>query len=158
MLPEPFFRNLWPLIPSMRNMKSLLRACCVAALLVSTSFAPARAVRVWSHQELLDASDLAVIATPTASNDTKEQIALPGFVGQRVIGVETRFTVSGVLKGDKAIKDFGLHYYRPVPGAAIVANGPTFVHFTVSEKPSSPRRTYILFLHREADGRYAPVV
>ena len=40
----------------------------------------------------------------------------------------------------------------------LVPNGPTFVYFAVSEKPSAPRTTYILFLHREADGRYAPVV
>jgi hypothetical protein len=140
-------------------MKSLHRLVLAAVfLIVLTDVAMARGVRIWSYQELLEASDLVVIATPTASNDTKEHIDLPGFHGQRVMGVETRFAVSGVLKGDKTLKDLVLHHYRPAPGGMRVSNGPTFVYFAVSEKPSVPRRTYILFLHREADGRYAPVV
>jgi hypothetical protein len=40
----------------------------------------------------------------------------------------------------------------------MVPNGPTFVYFAVSEKPTVYRRAYILFLHRETDGRYASVV
>ncbi|HUD46219.1 MAG TPA: hypothetical protein VMR33_05290, partial [Candidatus Baltobacteraceae bacterium] len=126
-------------------------------LIVSASIAAARGVRIWSYQDLLDKSDLVVIATPTANNDTMER-NLPGFESQPVIGVDTRFAVSAVIKGDKALKDFVLHYYRPGPGGMVVPNGPTFVYFVVSEKPSVRRRTYILFLHREADGRYAPVV
>jgi hypothetical protein len=129
-----------------------------ACLLVLTYVAMARVVRPLSYQELLEASDLVVIATPIANNDTKEDIDLPGFDGQRVIGIETRFAVSAVLKGDKTLKDLVVHNYRPVPGGIMVPNGPSFVHFGVSEKPSVPRRTYILFLHREADGRYATVV
>ena len=129
-----------------------------ASLLVSTEVVVARVVRPWSYQELLEKSDLAVIATPTVSNDTKEHIDLPGFDRQRVIGVETRFAVSAVLKGDKALKDFVLHHYRPGPGDMRVPNGPTFVYFAVSEKPAAPRRTYILFLQREVDSRFAPAV
>ena len=33
----------------------------------------ARGLRIWSYQEMLDKSDLVVIATPTAINDTKER-------------------------------------------------------------------------------------
>ena len=129
----------------------------ISLLIVSASIAAARAVRSWSYQELLDKSDLVVIATPTASNDTQER-NLPGFDGQPAIGVETRFTVSAVIKGDEALKDFVLHYYRPGPGGMVVPNGPSFIYFAISEKPSMRPRTYILFLHQEADGRYAPVV
>ena len=143
----------------MSNMKSIdVFLLATACLFVSTDVVVARAIRIWSYQELLEESDLVVIATPTANNDTQEHIDLPGFDGQRVIGVNTTFTVSGVLKRDKVLKDFVLHHYRPGSGGMVVPNGPTFVYFAVSEKLSAPRRTYILFLHREADGRYAPVV
>src|SRR2546428_839170 len=113
----------------MSNMRSLCLCVLASAfLLVSTGIVAARAVRIWSYQELLDKSDLVVIATPTGTNDTKEHIELPGFVGQRVIGVETRFTVSAVLKGDKALKDLVFHHYRTPdgPNVATVPNRPTF--------------------------------
>jgi hypothetical protein len=140
-------------------MKSLHQFVLAAAfLIVLTSIVAARVVGLWPYQELLEKSDLVVIATPTAINETGEDIEFPGFAGDHVIGVETRFAVSGVLKGDKTLKDFVLHHYRPGPGGMGVPNGPTFVYFAVSEKLSAPRKTYILFLHRETDGRYAPVV
>ena len=92
-----------------------------------------------------------VIATPTATNDTKEHINLPGFVGQPVVGVETKFGVSAVLKGDKAVKELVLHHYRY--DKMIVPNGPNLVSFDPAKG-----RTLLLFLVREADGRYAPAV
>jgi hypothetical protein len=138
-------------------MKQFKLCLFAVFFVISTGIAMARFVRVWSYQELLNKADLVVIATPTASNDTQEHINLPGFDGQQVIGVETRFTVSTVLKGDKALKDIVLHHYRPSPDGMMVPNGPTFVSFAVSKKPTGPGRTYILFLLREADGRYAPV-
>ena len=123
----------------------------IAFVLLSTGVVLARMVRPWSYQELLDKSDLAVIATPTVTNDTKEHGDHPERAGQPVIGVETGFTVSVVLKGDKTLKDFILHHYRA--DKMQVPNAPTFFAFDPAEK-----RTYILFLVREADGRYAPVV
>jgi hypothetical protein len=142
----------------MKSIPPLVLA--TAFLLGMTSILAARAVRIWPYQELLKKSDLAVIAAPAATNDTKEHIDLPGFPGEHVIGVETRFTVSAVLKGDKAIKDFVLHHYRTADGTNIphVPNGPSFLAFPQVENPTSVQRTYILFLLREADGRYAPVV
>src|ERR1700722_18661077 len=117
---------------------------------VSGNIVVARIIQPWSYQQLLDKSDLVVIATPTATGDTKEHIALPRFEAQRVAGVETRFAVSAVLKGDKATKDLALHHYRPdvkeTPGdvaagyAPTVPNGPTFVYFEPSKK-----REYLLF-------------
>ena len=148
-------------IRQISNMKCIrLFFLAVAFLLVSTGIVAARVVSVWPYQELLDKSDLVVIATPTATNDTKEHFELPG--GQPLIGVETRFTVSAVLKGDKGLKDFVFHHYRTPDGANIphVPNGPSFVSFAPADEksPFIHRRTYILFLLREADGRYAPIV
>jgi hypothetical protein len=125
-----------------------------------TGIATARAVRIWSYQELLDKSDLVVLATPAATNDTEEHIDLPGFSGEHVIGVETKFSLSAVLKGDKALRNLVLHHYRTADGTNIphVPNGPSFVSFTPADERTAIQRTYILFLLREPDGRYAPVV
>jgi hypothetical protein len=145
----------------MNNMKSVrLLALTTAFLLCFNWIVAARAVRIWPYQELLAKSDLVVLATPTATNDTNEHIDLPGFAGEHVIGVETKFTVSAVLKGDKAIKDFVIHHYRTTYGQNIahVPNGPTFVSFDPVANPTIAPRTFILFLIRETDGRYAPVV
>ena len=130
-------------------MNSHLSILCSALLLISTGFVGARAIRPCSYQELLNKSDMVVIATAAATNDTREHIQLPGFVGQPVIGVETKFAVSAVLKGDKSVKDLILHHYRA--DAVIVPNGPTLVSFDPAKK-----QTYLLFLVRETDGRYAP--
>jgi hypothetical protein len=140
------------------NMKQFKLCLVVVFLVIWTGVAMARLVQNWSYQELLDKADLVVIATPKATDDTKEQINLPGFGRQRVIGVETKFKVSAVLKGDKGLKDFVLHYYKPGPDGVVVPNGPTFISFAISKKPTERTRTYILFLTREADGRYASVV
>lgn len=125
-----------------------------------TGVADARAVQIWSYQELLDKSDLAVIATPTTTNDTPEQIS-SGIANLSYIGMETRFKVSTVLKGDMTLKTFVLHHYRPPgsnPAGLIAPDGPTFVYFRLSTGPANPfGMSYILFLVREADGRYAPV-
>ena len=145
----------------MNNMKSIRPLLLTTAFLLGfTGIVAARAVRIWPYQELLEKSDLVVLATPTATNDTKEHIDLPGFVGEHVIGVETRFAVSAVLKGDKALRDFVFHHYRTTDGSNIphVDNGPTFISFDPVQNPTIPPRTFILFLIREADGRYAPVV
>jgi hypothetical protein len=139
-------------------MKSIGVFLLVTCLLVSTDIVAARAIRIWSYQELLDKSDLVVIASPTATKDTRENIELPGFDGQKVVGVETRFTISAVLKGDQAMKEFVVHHYHPGHDGVIVPNGPTFVSFAVPKEPKVFPRTYILFLLRETDGRYAPVV
>ena len=120
-------------------------------ILATSHVAQARLIQHWSDQELLDKSDLVVIATPTTSADTQERTDLPGFLAQHVIGVETGFAVSAVVKGDKELKNFVLHHYRADKGT--VPNGPSFIAFKPEEK-----RTFLLFLKRGTDGRYAPTV
>jgi hypothetical protein len=63
----------------MNNMKTIrLLMLTTAFLLVCTGIVAARAVRLWPYQELLEKSDLVVLATPTGTSDTKEHIDLPG--------------------------------------------------------------------------------
>jgi hypothetical protein len=79
----------------------------------------------------------------------------------KFVGVETPFKVLAVLKGSQRVENIVLHLYRePVTlGAngmpAVSENGPSFVFFDLRSAPGRPE-TYLLFLVREADGRFAP--
>ena len=133
-------------------MKSLrLFISTAVILLVSTAIVSARLMGSWSYQQLLDKSDLVVIAIPTATTDTKEQIDLPGYTAIRAIGVETQLAVSAVLKGDKTLKTVVLHHYRAPKPNEFYPNGPNLLSFDPTKKQS-----FLIFLVREADGRYAP--
>ena len=123
-----------------------------------------RVMLVLSYQQMLEKSDVVVIATPNSkTSDTKEQGFLPNIWLQdkdgkqsriKSIGVETVFAVSAVLKGDATIKQLTLHHYRE---AEIIAgfDDPHLVSFDPSDM--SKRSSYLLFLVREPDGRFAPV-
>jgi hypothetical protein len=148
----------------MKGQRPILRALLVLLFLVPTQ-TQARLVSIMSYQERLAKSDLVVIANPeSATSDTKEHSFLPNIWQQEInggksriesIGVETRFTVCAVLKGNTNLKQFTLHHYREaqIPGNEV--NGPGLVSFD----PSRPERrsSYLLFLVREPDGRFAPV-
>ena len=124
----------------------------------------ARAVRIWSEDELFQKSDLVVIATPTGNADVKEQehFAGPQFRDVPVIGVLTTFAVREVLKGPNGVGSVIVHHYREgdmgIPDGIEVfysgheANGPTMAFFDPRLK-----QTFRLYLVREANGDYAPV-
>jgi hypothetical protein len=124
----------------------------------------AREMVVLSYQEMLEKSDLVVIATPKSkTTDTKEQAFLPGIWLQgedgkrsktKSIGVETLFAVSAVLKGEATVKQFTLHHYREAQ-ISTVLDGPYLVSFDPLD--ISKRSSYLLFLVREPDGRFAPI-
>jgi hypothetical protein len=132
----------------MKSLRFFISA--IVLIVVLPGIAGARLVRMWSDQELIDKSDLVVIATPIATNDTQEQGVRPSCAAQPVVGVETKFAVSAVLKGDQAIKHFILHHYRA--DKMRVPNAPTFISFDLKKN-----RIFHLFLVRQSDGQYAPV-
>jgi hypothetical protein len=117
-----------------------------------------------SYQQMLEKSDVVVIAIPKSkTTDTEEQAFLPNIWQQdkdgkpskiKSIGVETVFAVSAVLKGDTTIKQFTLHHYR-VAQISAEFDGPYLVCFDPSDM--SKRSSYLLFLVREPDGRFAPI-
>jgi hypothetical protein len=111
----------------------------------------ARIMGSWTYQQLLDKSDLVVIATPTATNDTKEAMALPTYLAMRVVGVETTFAISAVVKGDRSLKQFVFHHYRAEKPDGSYPNGPNLVTFNTTKK-----QVFLIFLVREPDGRYSP--
>jgi hypothetical protein len=151
------FKDSKQTVNNMKPIRLVLLAATFFAL--STGIAAARDVRLWSYQELLDNSDLAVIATPIANSGTNEHIDLPGFEGEHVVGVETKFAVSAVLKGDQPQKKIVLHHYRLADGSPRVPNGPTYVFFAPARQDDLfTKPAYLLFLTREGDSQFAPVV
>jgi len=136
----------------------------LALLFCNLPHSYARLLVTFTYEELFAKSDLVVIATPMAKTaDTREQSSLPNISTQhedgtssevKSIGLETAFKVSVVLKGDKNIKRFVLHHYREAESSAVVLNGPILVSFDPSD--AAHRFSFLLFLMREQDGRYAP--
>src|SRR5450759_3362305 len=103
-------------------------------------------------QQMFDKADLVIIAKPVSITDTEEHTGLPGLDAIHVVGINTKFETVLVLKGDKNVKEFVLHHYRldkRLERLAIV-DGPDFAEFDAHE-----RKAYLLFLIKEADGRYA---
>jgi hypothetical protein len=149
----------------MRVSGLLLVLIAVAIMVCSTpNRSEARLMSVLRYQEMLDKSDLVVIATPKSrTTDTREQAYLPNISRQdengnkssiESIGVETVFAVAAVLKGEKTIRQLTLHHYREAQPDAVEMNGPLLVFFDPSD--TSQKNSYLLFLVREPDGRFAP--
>ena len=127
----------------------------ITGLLILTAalLAQARGMRSWSYQELYDQADLVVIAKPISTQDTAEKAVLPNFSPDlHVVGLSTAFDISVVMKGDKSLKKCVLHHYRLANPKEMRDNGPMLASFD----PKQHTR-FLLFLHREADGRYSPV-
>jgi len=130
-----------------------LRARLVLLLLLTCSIPGpivARLTYAWTYQEMFERADLVVIAGVVSSKDTEERRTLLDDI--RVIGVTTEFKSYLVLKGDKNVATFRLHHYRLQSEAdENIVNGPDLVRI-----PKHPA-TFLLFLSKEPDGRYAPV-
>jgi hypothetical protein len=133
---------------------------CVAlfALLAVSATCHARLRPYWTYEMLTAGADLVVIATPTETKDTDKTV-FPGLVSigaagkvsaVPAVGIETKFKVLAVLKGGKNLKGFVLYHLREVnkPGRGSPE--------TVSFAPKEQRR-YLLFLKRQADGRFGSV-
>ena len=137
-----------------------LMLCGVFSLAFVLTPSPARVIAGHNYQELLDHSDLVVIATPTTrTTDIDEATFFPDFLHVdakghqtrvQATGVETRFECVAILKGNSAVKRFVLHHYRQTSLEGEV-DGPELVSFDPDDRPD-----YLLFLMREPDGRFAP--
>jgi ankyrin repeat protein len=86
------------------------------------------------------------------TKDTAERIVLPHISPDiPVVGLSTEFEVSVVLKGDNGLKKLVVHHYRLANPDQRMGNAPVLAAFDPKESTR-----YLLFLQREADGRYAP--
>jgi hypothetical protein len=106
----------------------------------------------WSYQEMFDKADLVVIGRCLSTTVTGERTTLSDInPAMTVAGVITQFETRLVLKGDKKLRTFALHHYR-LEHEETMINGPQLIDFQGKEK-----FVFLLFLVREADGKYAPV-
>jgi len=122
-------------------------------ILAAALLAQAREMRSWSYQELYDQADLVVIAKPISTQDASEKAVLPNISPDvHVVGLSTEFAISVVMKGDRSLKKCVLHHFRLANPKEMMINGPMLTSFD----PKQHTR-FLLFLHREAEGRSAPV-
>jgi hypothetical protein len=132
----------------------------VLAIVLFCTEAFSREHEYWPYDRLTKEADLIVIAVPLSTRDTAEKTTLPGIwhvdtnnVRSLIpaIGVETTFTALAVLKGDANTTKVVFHHLRETV-QRLALDGPGLVAFDPKEK-----KTFLLFLKRESDGRYAPL-
>ena len=124
-------------------------------LLVTIFVAQARVIaHFWSQQEVYNKADIVVVAKPSATHETSEKAGLPDCSNCEVTGLSTDFNISLVMKGDTNLTKLTLHHYRevPLPPNVVEIGAPHLASFD----PKSPT-SYLLFLHRDDDGRFSPV-
>lgn len=140
----------------------LVKAALIVLTIALTPRAGARfAVGGLSFQDMFEKADLVVVATVVKTKDTPERKKLididlvnstaPEQLQNPVVGVETEFLVRLTFKGPKEVGRFLLHHYR-WDFDETVANGPNFIRI-----PIDRHGTFLMFLRKEADGRYAPI-
>jgi hypothetical protein len=139
-------------------MKTLLAFIVTMGLVLDSD---ARLKQSWNYQTLKEKATLVVLATPTNVTETAEVSALPniGSVypdGSRKPvmgkGVETTFEVLIVLKGEEGSKTLVLHHFKLANPDEKMFGGPGLVSFEPKDK-----KRYLMFLEKEADGRYVAV-
>ena len=129
-------------------MKTILVS--LLALAASTFATHARSTGI-APSFLDQKSDIVAVAKPLSTQDTAERIGLPHMTDVPAIGLSSEFEVIYVLKGDSSLKKFVVHHYRLAKPDKPMQGGPNLVSFDPKES-----KRYLLFLHRESDGRYAP--
>ncbi len=141
-------------------LKSRAFAASLSCFLFLSSLASARKSPAWPYEKLTQEADLIIIAMPTAVRDTEERTTVPNvWQGDSsaylrpisAIGVETSFEIFSFLKGHADMKAIVLHHLREANNPELF-DGPRLVSFDPKDKKS-----FLLFLKREADGRYAPL-
>jgi len=147
---------------SYRRYTKILSALVLICALIEPLSARPRVGLALSFQEMFDKADLVVIATVIKTKDTTErkklididivETARPDLLQDEVIGVETEFETRLTLKGSKEVNKFLLHHYRPAGQNEGGYGAPNFVRI-----PSGYPGTFLMFLIKEKDGRYAPI-
>jgi hypothetical protein len=132
----------------------MLTILCVTAAVSAPALARIR--QHWSEQQLVDKSDLIVMAKAVEVRDTGIKTTVPniarGTEPVAAVEMETTFEVSSVLKGKLETARFTFHHLREVK-AEPSRGAAELVAFDPNEK-----KQYLLFLSREDDGRYSAVV
>ena len=123
-----------------------MRGIAAARLgLALLAHADARAVRLWTPQQLTDTSTLVVVARPGATRTIDTSRA-------DLVDLETDFQVVQAVKGAPDLKKIVVHHFRPASVMAVVPDGPRFVTFP--DESFTLGTMYRLYLVRDNDGRY----
>jgi hypothetical protein len=141
-------------------MNAVRSFASLAMLLVLTVPAAARIRPVWTYDDLTKQSDLIVIAAPVAVKDTGEKTTIPNVAAGNspipAIVMETRFEALAILKGEGSKEkptSLVVCHLRKEANQAPARGEPELISFD----PEKQNR-YLLFLKRDADGRYSAVV
>ena len=122
----------------------------LSALLVMTVPAlHARAVRMWSYNDLAKEADTVLIVSVSAPSErtgTQED-----FHGQLFDAVRTKFWVHAVLKGKYDALSFELHHVAYPKDTGGIANGWCFQWF------DKPDEFFLIFLKTTGSGSSAPL-
>jgi hypothetical protein len=128
--------------------------------------AEARPIGSWPYDELVKHADVVVLTRLISSSDSGDTTALGNWTDIKFVGVNTKFTVAAVLKGEGVGKELTLLHYRQPAGSQPIINGPMLAAFPFGERKSKVvsgpvdrenEPLYLLFLKRRADGRFEPV-
>ena len=131
---------------------------------IALVFSPAygRLIQLISDQAITASADLIVIAEPIETKGTEERKTI---LGAPVVGVETTFSITAILKGSYKAKEFRLHHYQfdgkqiekdmkdPSRGTNYLHNPAGLVAF--DQKGHGAK--YLLFLRREGGNTFEPV-
>jgi hypothetical protein len=102
---------------------------------------------------MFDKADFVVVAGILSTKVSSERNALKDIKPSvNVIGVITDLKSRLILKGSNDVETFQLHHYKfQSEDDKLAANSPDLIDF------SGQHQTFLLFLVKESDGKYAPV-
>jgi hypothetical protein len=140
------------------RLKPSVFILCIAS---GSTLVTARLVRPWTYQEIFDKSELVVIATFVSTRDTDERNILRDLTPPvKVVGVTTEFETRLVLKGPQNVSRFQLHHFRfEDPAQATWVDAPQLIRLPTPTRDGvhyAGHETFLMFLRKEQDGRYAP--
>jgi hypothetical protein len=140
----------------MFRLDALTTMLGLVALAAFASTSQARAIKVWTYQELFEGADLVVLARAVSDADAGYRVTDKP-LRNYLVGVLTTFEVEQVVKGGHEGKELVVFHYRMSKDAPPVENGPLLVSFQNTADSGGMAvgaPTYLLFLKRRADGRY----
>jgi hypothetical protein len=143
--------------------KSLLGLLTIAILAMSVAPANGRPIANWPYEQLLKEADLVVIASVKSTVATDDRLKDNPWKAE-FLGLNTAFSVKGVLKGKTEGDSIKVLHYKLKEGVSII-NGPLLVTFRSnsmllegkSKRAELGPPDYLLFLKLRKDGRYEPV-
>ena len=135
-------------------MKAFIKKSVVGLLFGLLLVMRSYGYRLVPYESLKKMSDVIVIAVPVQNTDTTNRWSVPASPHDiPVIGVETRFQILTVFKGELAGKEFVLSHYKWAdPEFRLVRVGPSPSAFDVTKK-----NRFLMFLKQDG-GRIVPVL